>query len=296
VKVLDLFSGIGGFSLGLEQAGMKTAAFCEIETSPQKVLNKWWPLIPVWKDIRELNFCLKKALKSFAAVSPAKIYQPLAKVLDLPANVVDSGGNCYAPFAWFDQSTQSWRTWQCCLIEGWELYSEAWPKAGMTRNGVAYRLVMSEPHTSENESGLLPTLNSQGGNTVRTQTRQQNGSQEHMQTTLYHKGLLPTLTVNGNHNYKGCSKTSGDGIITALKKNMLPTLCANEGKGSSRDRYKGSPNFRGAKMSEGLRTTSSDPIYLNPLFAEAVMGYPLGFTDLETQLSQQSQDSSGSIL
>jgi site-specific DNA-cytosine methylase len=30
MRVLDLFSGIGGFSLGLERAGMKTAAFCEV--------------------------------------------------------------------------------------------------------------------------------------------------------------------------------------------------------------------------------------------------------------------------
>lgn len=295
MKVLDLFSGIGGFSLGLEAAGMKTVAFCEIGIFPQKVLNKWWPSIPVWKDIHELNFCLKKALRSFAAASPAKIYQPLGKVLDLPGNVQDSGGNNYEPFAWYDQSTQSWRTWQCCLIEGWERFSGTWPKAGMTRNGVAYRLVMSVPLTSEKESGLLPTLNSQGVGSVRSETRKQNGSQEHMQTTLYHKGLLPTLTVNGNHNYKGCSKTSGDGIITKLKKNMLPTLGANEGKGSSRDRYKGSPNFHGAKMSEGLRTTSGDPIYLNPCFAEVVMGFPKDYTDLEMPLSQQSQELSENV-
>ena len=32
LKVLDLFSGIGGFSYGLESAGMKTIAFCEIES------------------------------------------------------------------------------------------------------------------------------------------------------------------------------------------------------------------------------------------------------------------------
>ena len=31
INVVDLFSGIGGFSLGLERAGMKTIAFCEIE-------------------------------------------------------------------------------------------------------------------------------------------------------------------------------------------------------------------------------------------------------------------------
>ncbi len=41
LKVLDLFSGIGGFSLGLERAGgFETVAFCEIEEFPRKVLRK----------------------------------------------------------------------------------------------------------------------------------------------------------------------------------------------------------------------------------------------------------------
>lgn len=31
MNVLDLFSGIGGFSVGLERAGMRTVAFCEID-------------------------------------------------------------------------------------------------------------------------------------------------------------------------------------------------------------------------------------------------------------------------
>jgi hypothetical protein len=61
---------------------------------------------------------------------------------------------------------------------------------------------------------------------------------------------------------------------------LLPTMTASEHKGSGKDRYVGSKNFRGAKMSEGLRTTSTDPIYLNPSFAEVIMGFPLGWTDL----------------
>lgn len=56
MKVLDLFSGIGGFSLGLERAGMETVAFCEIEPFCQKVLRKHWPEVPIYEDIRTLEY------------------------------------------------------------------------------------------------------------------------------------------------------------------------------------------------------------------------------------------------
>lgn len=56
LKILDLFSGIGGFSLGLEATGnFETAAFCEIEPYCQKVLKKHWPDVPIFDDIRKLK-------------------------------------------------------------------------------------------------------------------------------------------------------------------------------------------------------------------------------------------------
>lgn len=55
MKVLDLFSGIGGFSLGLERAGMETVAFCEQDKFCQNVLKKHWPDIPIFDDVRTLD-------------------------------------------------------------------------------------------------------------------------------------------------------------------------------------------------------------------------------------------------
>ena len=55
MKVLDLFSGIGGFALGLERAGMETVAFCEYDEKARLVLNKHWPDVPMYNDVKTLT-------------------------------------------------------------------------------------------------------------------------------------------------------------------------------------------------------------------------------------------------
>ena len=54
--LLDLFSGIGGFSIGLERSQMfETVAFCEIEKYCQKVLANHWPKVPLYEDVTTLS-------------------------------------------------------------------------------------------------------------------------------------------------------------------------------------------------------------------------------------------------
>lgn len=56
LKVLDLFSGIGGFSLGLERTGgFETVAFCEINQFAQKVLSKHWPNVEIFDDVKDVT-------------------------------------------------------------------------------------------------------------------------------------------------------------------------------------------------------------------------------------------------
>ncbi len=56
LATLDLFAGVGGFTLGLEEAGgFETKAFCEIDAFAQKVLKKNWPHVRLLNDVRAIQ-------------------------------------------------------------------------------------------------------------------------------------------------------------------------------------------------------------------------------------------------
>lgn len=55
MKIIDLFAGIGGFSLAAHWMGWETAAFVEWDTFGQKVLAKNFPNVPIYGDIREFD-------------------------------------------------------------------------------------------------------------------------------------------------------------------------------------------------------------------------------------------------
>jgi len=81
----------------------------------------------------------------------------------------------------------------------------------------------------------------------------------------------PTPTVCGNHNRKGASPKSGDGLATAVAKVATPT---------ARD-------WKSGKASQATHDKNSRPLSeqiggsLNPTWVEWLMGWPLGWTDLK---------------
>jgi len=150
VKHLDLFSGLGGFSLAARRVGWETVGFCEIEPYCQRVIARHWPTAPIYEDIR----CL-----SFLGASPAKIYQsPINQPKESPGNDPDFGQSTCESFANYDLNTRSWRTSQPSLDGGYSEFSETLPRSGMMRNGTVFQHPTLAPSRTVTEYGLLPTL------------------------------------------------------------------------------------------------------------------------------------------
>ena len=78
MRLFDVCSGIGGMSLGLERAGMKTVAFCEIDPFCRKILKKHWPDVPVFEDLKELANEPRGTIPEFDIIAGGVPCQPFS--------------------------------------------------------------------------------------------------------------------------------------------------------------------------------------------------------------------------
>jgi DNA (cytosine-5)-methyltransferase 1 len=52
---IDLFTGVGGFTVGFEREGIEPVAFVEIDAGCRAVLGRHWPRVPAYADARDLS-------------------------------------------------------------------------------------------------------------------------------------------------------------------------------------------------------------------------------------------------
>lgn len=138
------------------------------------------------------------------------------------------------------------------------------------------RLRLSEPRTSGKGSSLWPTVQAtEARQGFQDRTRGKKGSQESLSTVVRkHAKDWPTPSVCGNHNRKGLSPTSGDGLATAVKRWPTPSTMDNIKRSGMRPSREATGRKTGY-LSEHINGQ------LNPDWVEILMGFPVSWTNIE---------------
>ena len=165
-------------------------------------------------------------------------------------------------FAYFDQDSRCWKTCQGTLLSDSEMSKPIWPRSGMTLNGIAYQRQPSAHRTSATEYSL-----SQHVHTWATPTTQEI---EHLNMKVNEKGRRATKSGHGR----------GWAIGLADQVRLWPTPQAGDAKRPKVRHYESSemPMLGGTVASRHPEEIGGS---LNPAWVEWLMGFPIGWTDLE---------------
>jgi hypothetical protein len=177
-----------------------------------------------------------------------------------------SGANSPGSFAWFDPDSSSWKTFQRCLLGGWEEFSETWPRAGTTRNGIAFLRQPLVPRTSVTGSSLS------AAETVPTPSASGFGCRD-VERLKERRRATKERVGNGN----------GFGLTLNQWVKMWPTPSATDWKGIYKPETvarRASESTRGVRLPEQVSRDEGNSGELNPAWVEWLMGFPIGWTDL----------------
>ena len=197
------------------------------------------------------------------------------------------GGATQTPFASFDPDSLSWRTLQLSLLEDWATFSQTWPRAGTTRNGIASPRQPSAPLTAVTDSSLWPTptvvdmgerksVEEWDDWTEAMKDRHGNGN-GHGRSLSIEARRWPTPTVQDASNDAGPSQWTRNSVPLNVAVKMWPTP-----KGSPSGLDYARANREGSGGDDLATSVARDTLgQLNPTWVEWLMGFPEGWTDLE---------------
>ena len=191
--------------------------------------------------------------------------------------------NSSESYAWYDQDSSSWKTSQRSLLTGWTSFSESFSRQGTMLNGHVFQRQWLEPVTRETDGGQFVTLPTPLASDPERKVKFKQGG------TPLMGALLPTPTVCNDSIYYDNSpnkdKRHSKGLATHVA-DQLPTPRASEWKGCGQVGSKSSLDWEKKGYLSGVLNETCSPqtgeaTHLNPSFVEEMMGYPIGWTDLE---------------
>lgn len=217
----------------------------------------------------------------------------LARTLALPerasasqAHARECGLKWRASLAKYDPASHSWKTAQLSLLADSELSSLTWPRSGMTAGGECWELSMLEPIISETGSGLsLPTPSASHCETRPAKTWNQKSQSGRSLGCMAATGMWPTPTCpNGGRSvahvtdwrsertaYSAKGKKVQIDLAAAVRRWPTPTAHNAKETNAPSESERNTPTL--AAQAGGA---------LNPTWVELLMGWPKGWTDVQT--------------
>lgn len=207
-------------------------------------------------------------LTLFLAASRAKTSAQQGGAQDLTAHEADCGQKWRGSFAKYDPASRSWRTHQFSLLGDCTEFSETWPRWGSMRDGECWELPMLERPTEESESGLWPTPTCGGGGQT-----------------------LPEGTTPQGKTPEGRKQTVClERYVQQVERKIWPTPTATAHKGWSKNHNRADTDDRLDYTVEREASASGTLGRLNPQFVEWLMGWPIGWTELQPLATDRFQE------
>lgn len=246
---LSLFSGIGGLDLAAEMAGIRTVGQCEWADYPTKVLEKHWPDVPRWRDIRTLT---KESFYEKQVCEQLTLYQEDSLANRFPwleskkekGMIVIYGRKCSE----LSENLRLVGSLVRMYLESCELplptLCRTWSVKAMTSRCLILKLRLSERSADGSGSHLWPTARAADW-----------------------KGCGPVGSKSAEHHLK---RGQLSGVV------LYPTPRAQTATGASH-----APNRQGGADLQTYVSDSTAGGQLNPTWVEWLMGFPIGWTELD---------------